>query len=65
MPKKNLQNIKLHKHTLFLREGDIEKLQELYPQVSAAVVIRGLIANHIEKMKQATDKLPYKGALNV
>lgn len=43
------------KHTLHLFVGDYAKLQELYPSVSAAAVIRTLVRKNIEAVEQNVD----------
>ena len=45
----------LHKHTLLLFEGDYNRLQEIYPEVGAAVIIRQLVRGHIKKFEKSTD----------
>lgn len=39
----------LYKHTLFLYRGDYEKMQSLYPDQGAAVIIRQLVRDHVER----------------
>lgn len=42
----------LQKHTLLLFEGDYQKLQMLYPEAGgAAIIIRTIIRNHIERIE--------------
>lgn len=43
---------RLHKHTLLLFEGDYAEMQNLYPEVGAAVAIRTLIRAHINKVNK-------------
>jgi len=38
----------LQKHTLFLFEGDYEKIRATYPQLGAATVIRNIIRRFIQ-----------------
>lgn len=45
----------LKKHTLNLREGDYERLQSLYPELGAAVVIRKLVSNYLDRDKVEID----------
>ncbi len=47
MPAKNL-----HKHTLFLYEGDYARLQAYYPEVGGAVVVRKLVRKHLEALDE-------------
>jgi hypothetical protein len=42
---------KLTKHTFHLYDGDVKKLQDLHPEVGAAVIIRKLVRAHIEKIE--------------
>jgi hypothetical protein len=39
----------LTKHTLFLRSGDFKRLQALYPDIGASVVIRKIVSNFLDK----------------
>lgn len=39
----------LKKYSVNLREGDIERLQELYPRIGASWVIRKLIRQHLRE----------------
>ena len=48
--KKAREDETLTKHTLHLFEGDMKKLQDLYPDVGAAAVIRKLVRSHIDKI---------------
>lgn len=45
----------LHKHTLLLFEGDYQALQDLYPEVGAAVIVRNLIRAHLKKVNDPMD----------
>jgi hypothetical protein len=40
----------LQKHTLSLYEGDFVRLQELYPELGASLVIRRLVRKHIKDL---------------
>lgn len=53
MPKNS--PLPLHKHTLLLFEGDYQALQELYPEVGAAVIVRNLIRAHLKKIDKPID----------
>lgn len=48
--RKTREDENLTKHTLHLFEGDMKKLQDLYPDVGAAAVIRKLVRSHIDKI---------------
>jgi len=39
----------LQKHTLHLREGDMERLRSLYPEVGASLVIRKLVSTFLDR----------------
>lgn len=39
----------LQKHTLLLYEGDYERLQTMYPDVGASVVIRKVVRTFIDQ----------------
>jgi len=53
MPKGS--HIPLQKHTLLLFRGDYLALQDLYPEVGAAVIIRNLIRAHLKKIDEPMD----------
>lgn len=53
MPKGSIEP--LHKHTLLIYEGDYLRLQNLYPEVGAAAIIRELIRAHLSKIDKPTD----------
>lgn len=42
----------LQKHTLNLFPGDYAKLQELYPDIGAATIIRRVVRKFIEQIEQ-------------
>jgi len=41
--------VDLKKHTLNLREGDFDKMAELFPRLGASVAVRQLISKFIDK----------------
>lgn len=43
----------LTKHTLWLHEGDFEKLRGYYPELGSSVVVRKLVRAHIRKIEAA------------
>lgn len=51
MPRKNED---LQRHTLYLRVGDYEKLQSLFPAAGAAPVIRQIVASFVDRCEQST-----------
>lgn len=53
MPK---SEIPLHKHTLNLFEGDMEKLQELYPEVGGGIIVRKLVRAHLRKVQAVAEE---------
>jgi hypothetical protein len=47
----------LQKHTLHLFEGDYQRLQNLYPELGAAIIIRRIVREHIKGIEaQLTDR---------
>ena len=50
----------LTKHTLFLRRGDMEEMQNLYPEVGASIIIRSLISVHVDKIKASVPRKELK-----
>lgn len=48
----------LHKHTLNLRAGDMEKIASLFPQQSASYIIRRLISKFVDKTSAVENHLP-------
>lgn len=47
MPKSEFQ-----KHTLNFFSGDVQRLQELYPDIGASIVIRTIVRKFIEKIER-------------
>lgn len=49
-----MKNEDITKHTLNLRAGDMEFLMDFYSMkgVAGSVVIRTLVANHVDKLKK-------------
>jgi hypothetical protein len=48
------EDLKIHKHTLNLYAGDYAKIQELFPDIGAGVVIRKVIRNYVESIEAKT-----------
>lgn len=49
----------LQKHTLLLYEGEYHRLQEYYPEMGAAIVVRKLVRKHLKELdKQHESKTP-------
>lgn len=48
----------LQKHTLNLWRGDYERLQQLYPDIGAGPVIRGVIRKFIEQCESTPTVTP-------
>lgn len=46
------------KHTLHFYRGDFQRLQELYPEIGASLIVRKLVRKHIEgiEAKIASEK---------
>jgi len=42
----------LQKHTLLLYSGDYQRVQDLYPDIGAAVIIRKLLRNYLDKVNE-------------
>lgn len=42
----------VHKHTINLYEGDFQKLQDLYPELGAGIVVRKLVRKHLRSIEQ-------------
>lgn len=49
-------DIPLHKHTLNLYEGDMEELQDLYPEVGGGLIVRKLVRAHLRKVKAVQEE---------
>lgn len=47
-----MAKLDLQKHTLNLYPGDYGKLQELYPDIGAATIIRRIIRAYIEQIEK-------------
>lgn len=54
MVRKVREDLHLHKHTLNLYKGDYAKIQEIFPDVGAGVVIRKVIHNYVETLEAKT-----------
>lgn len=52
MPRPKIEG--LQKHTLNLREGDIQALRELMPNREPTAVIRQLVSNFVDKLQSAS-----------
>lgn len=48
----------LKKHTLFLYEGDMERLASFFPELPASVVLRRVVRKHIEKLESGVSTVP-------
>jgi hypothetical protein len=55
MPKAETE---LQKHTMNLYLGDYARLQDLYPEIGASVVIRRIIRAWIEKAEATGEQAP-------
>lgn len=42
----------LKKHTLLLYDGDYQRVQDMHPDIGAAVIIRKLLRNYLEKISE-------------
>ena len=54
-------NEKLKKHTLLLFQNDYKRLQEHYPEIGAAVIIRRIVRAHLEKLDPPIEVQQIKG----
>ena len=45
----------LQKHTFHLYKGDYQKLQELYPDLGAAIIIRNLVRKYLTNIENKTE----------
>lgn len=43
-------NEPLKKHTMLLYDGDYERLQDLYPEVGASIIIRKIVRDYLNKV---------------
>ena len=55
----------LHKHTLNLRAGDMEKLAQLFPSRAPAVVIRMMVSKFIDRSMAAAKPEPVSTDLDL
>lgn len=46
----------LKKHTLNLRQGDMEALEELFPRFSPSVMVRKIVAKFIDQTRQLPEE---------
>lgn len=56
MPK-TVEKEPMQKHTLNLYAGDFTRLQELYPEMGASLLVRHLVRAHILKVTPDRDHL--------
>jgi hypothetical protein len=47
----------LQKHTLNLRAGDLDRLQELFPRQQATVLVRQIVSKFVDNQLKASDKI--------
>lgn len=48
----------LKKHTLFLYEGDMERLASFFPELPPSVVLRRVVRNHILRLEAGVSNIP-------
>lgn len=53
------------KHTLHLFSGDYAKLQETFPEVGAAAIIRRLVRTYLTKIEPKVSVNKIKGEIDV
>lgn len=54
MPRKKVEDLK--KHTLNLRAGDMQALQELFPRHDPSVMVRKIISKFVDQTRQVTEE---------
>ena len=47
----------LHKHTLNLRAGDMEKIKDFHPDLPASQVIRMLVSRYVDQVEGGETKV--------
>lgn len=60
-----MEKIELQKHTLNLFPGDYAKLQELYPDIGAATIIRRIVHRFIEQIEERGTDGPANVDVNI
>lgn len=53
----------IKKHSLNLRDGDWERLQEMHPRLGAGRVIRELVIAHVDRVALKLGEIETEGAL--
>lgn len=48
----------LKKHTLFLYDGDFDKLATFYPELGASVAVRRIVRKHIQRLESGVSAVP-------
>jgi len=48
-----MSKVKLQKHTLNLREGDVEAIRDAFPKKGAAFVIRSVVSRFVDQLNPA------------
>lgn len=54
MARKKVEELK--KHTLNLREGDMEALAELFPRYNPSVMVRKIVSKFIDQTRQIPEE---------
>lgn len=54
MVRKVNETEELQKHTLNLFKGDYEEIQNMFPDLGAAVIIRRVVRNYVEGLREKT-----------
>lgn len=55
----------LQKHTLNLFPGDYAKLQEFYPDIGAATIIRRIVRAFIDQIEKSGERAPDEIGINI
>jgi hypothetical protein len=55
---RTVENEPLKKHTLFLYDGDFDKLATFYPELGASVAVRRVVRQHIKRLEAGVSAPP-------
>lgn len=55
----------LQKHTLLLFQGDYSLIQDLHPDIGAAIIIRKLVRGYIAKLQEGDRALNLLDGINI
>lgn len=63
MARKKAEDLK--KHTLNLRDGDMEALAELFPRFNPSVMVRKIVSKFIDQSRQVPEQPIESGNINL